>query len=305
MNSNTATQGNTDDILDTLKDEARELSKHLTAQGVTVSHSVVLNALSSYAGLRNWRTLRGKLKAGDSPKKVGPQYTVDALYLDNNQLYGDQLDASSPLEAALIVQLDRLGDAGSITAVQVTDVLDRHTGKSVMNASYAHSWSLVPVAEAIAKCCELAEKTLGEPPKRGIEAAEAWDAQYRAIDFWSTVCVDEEKEGKAWHNLRYTQLLEEVIKNPDFEEDQGYKGQFIADDEWELVEFANSRGELLEVDPIELLESLLELAAEGLNLKENSDDSAQTGVLQVLQVNLILSMYKDRLRMVFDGESVM
>lgn len=290
------------------KKAAQQLAKFLETRGAKVSYGVALEALSKSIGYENWRTLRSKLKAGDAaPKKSkvsGPRYSVNAVYLDNNQLYGDRLDASSPLEAALIVQLERLSDAGSITEVEVTDVIDRYTGQSVMAASFVHSWSLVPVTEAIAKCCELAKANLGEAPKRGIEAAEAWDAEYLAIDFWTTVCVDAEKEGHAWHNQRFTELLQELVRNPEFESDQGYKDQ-SANIDWEPTEFANSRGELLEVDPVELLKSLLELASKGLNLQENSDDCAQTGVLQVLELQLILSMYEDRLRMVFNGESVM
>lgn len=274
------------------KKAAQALSKFLAARGTALSHAVALEALSASLGVKNWRTLRAKLQAPASVSTAIParasksdvEYSVEAIYRDNNQLYGDVVTATSPLAAAIYVQLERLTDAGSATEVSVTHVLDDQ-GKMVLSPSFLTDLDLVSPREAVRKACSLARERLGPPPARGVLEADEWDARNRAISFWEAICSDEQEV--------LGQAFDELIEDTEFD------AQEFSDDS---PEFEDEQGVHV-VEPAQLLQLVVSLARQGLDLKE-PHDAKFTGVFQVLQLQEMLEMHEDRIAVVFNGECV-
>jgi hypothetical protein len=198
------------------------------------------------------------------------------------------------LDAAIGVMIERLTDVGSATAVSIVDVRDRFTGELVLCPTYIDELDLEYVGEAIAKLCVLARKNLGEPPKRGIEAAETWDRAALPVEFWETLCIDGRNEKARWRNLASYQALDEMIENYEF--DTSYFGA-------EPTSFVDTRGDEHEVNVVEFLKELIALAEKGLDMQQlyGAKDS---GVYQVLQMKNILKFHDDRLAVLFNGETV-
>ncbi len=276
------------------KRAAQHLAKFLGTKGVKLSHGVALDALTRSLGFDNWRTLRARLSTPLPEKVDGPQYLVNAVYNDNNQIYGDHLDADSPLDAAIAVMIERLTDGGNITAVSVSDVMDRHTGKEVLCPDYLQDLDLEHVGEAIAKLCRLARKNLGDAPKRGIEEAEAWDKAALPVEFWETLCIDDRNEKLKWRNLVHYQALNDMIEDVEFD---------TADYGDEPTVYVDIRGAEHEVNVVELLEELIALAETGLDMQQLYETKT-SGVYQVLQMKNVLVFHEKRLAAIFNGETI-
>lgn len=277
-------------VLDTpetvaFKKAAVNLSAFLDEKGIKLSHAVALEALSKSLDVRTWRTLRAKLQqpAAETSTHQAPEaatsecaeYSVMAVYKDNRQLYGDLVELSTPLEAAIYVQLERLSDAGTTTAVDIEDVQDSKSGKSLMGISTLDSLSLESMKTVLLAVCDLAEPAIGEPPARGVADAEAWDYKRTAVDFWRAVAKSKEFETE----------LQALIEDPDFsDEDSG-----------EDTNFCNFRGELEPVNVADLLETLLELAKTGKDLDvRDADDAKRSRTFHLVQLKLVFDMYASR-----------
>lgn len=179
-----------------MKNGARLVQEALAAQGIEVKHSLMLEALSKGFGRRNWRTVREKLNGPSATPLTtlddlgdGLRWTVLAVYRDNAQRYSDNFPGGTALEAQVIAQVDRLFDEHG-AEIDVTGVIDRLTGKVADEESYVAGSKIEDHSVMLRKMAELARNLLGEPPKRGIEEAEAWDAKNVAIELFEDLLGD-------------------------------------------------------------------------------------------------------------------
>lgn len=112
---------------DTVKAAARTMCAHFLSKNVKVTHTLMLEAIAAGFGLDCWRELKAVIDAPRAvPKTVfeegqSRQWTIDAIYLDNNQQYGDTLFARTALEAAIRVQVERLTDFCQVGILNVAD----------------------------------------------------------------------------------------------------------------------------------------------------------------------------------------
>lgn len=125
---------------ETIKAAAKRMCEQLESKGVPVKHTQMLEAIATGFGLDSWRELKAVIDAPRAPEtpKCPPlgemqEWTVDALYTDNNQQYGDSTTARVPLEAAYNVIVERRTDFGN--EVCVLDVSDM-AGVSHLSPSF-------------------------------------------------------------------------------------------------------------------------------------------------------------------------
>ncbi|MCC5610987.1 hypothetical protein LC612_30620 [Nostoc sp. CHAB 5834] len=99
-----------------VKNAAKAMCAHLETKGVKVGHSLMLETLAKGLGLDNWRELKAVI---DAPRLKPPvsipegqlqSWTVDGMYLDNNQPYGTKIEARTALEAAAMAIIERYTD---------------------------------------------------------------------------------------------------------------------------------------------------------------------------------------------------
>lgn len=288
---------------DAFKKAAHKLGEFLKSKGVEVGHGVALEALSASLGAKNWRAFRAKLAKAEKsvPKPFdGPRYLVNAIYTDNEQLYGDHVDADSPLQAAIYVQLERLMECGNATAVRVTDVVDRLTKDVVLSYDYWGELDLFSMSEAIRRVCALARKTLGEPPKRGVQEAEEWDAKHMAIDFWETalkVTVVQGEYAPLREETGFGDECNEIIEDPKFEESYG---PLSAEP---FVTFETYQGTEIEVNPAKALRTVCELAYSQV-AGASQDNANENGLFAYLQVVEALAMHEKRFEHYLNGQVV-
>lgn len=102
---------------ETVKAAATRMCKLLTDKGVPVKHSLMLEALATGFGLDNWRTLKAVLDAPRAPNKpalpangIWQSWSVEALYLDNDQPFGQDYEGRTALEAAYAAIMERRTD---------------------------------------------------------------------------------------------------------------------------------------------------------------------------------------------------
>jgi len=277
--------------LEHLKKSARRLRKFLANRGVQLSHTLSLEAVSHSVGAMNWKTLRAKLGMSDkTPAFEGPRYLVNAIYRDNQQLYSDSVDADTPLQAALWVQLERLTDGGSITSVDITEVIDRANHANIVLApSYLEDLQLESFVGAVDKLLPLARMALGPAPQRGVLEAEAWDQKNQALELWGHLC---KRSAKGLFDHELASVLEDLYEDPDFDKDEFGK---------EPPVMADLSGEWQEVDPLQMLKDILELAAQAIEGLGEDSDPKTTGRFQLEQLRLTVAMHEDRLAVVFNG----
>lgn len=273
-----------------VKTAARLLCARLAKDGHKVSQALALESIAASFGLANWRTLKAKLANPPVSKPVfeGPRYSVDAIYCDNDQMYGDLVDAACPLEAAIYVQLERLTDAGWITRVSVTSVEDKVTGKEVLSASFLGDLDLVPMHEALSRVCALAELSLGEPPARGVTEAEAWDQANRCISFWKELATSVRERYLKLELTSEEDRLEALLADTDFEEQYG-SGEGCA------AEYQDAAGQVHALVPVQALKTVLDLAAQQAKSPgwEKSDPNA-SGRFHLIQLQQALEMHGTR-----------
>lgn len=278
-----------------LKDAAKLLRKFLSSQGLQISHTVALEAMSHSVSALNWKTLRAKLgRQTPQPSFAGPRYLVNAIYQDNNQLYSEGVDADNPLQAAICVQLERLSDFGSCTRVDITEVVDRwDQARIVLAPSYLDELALVPFVSAVDTLLPLARMALGPAPARGVLEAEAWDQRQRALEFWASFCVRDARTGRFSHEM--AKVLDDIYEEPDFDKESfGTEPPVMRDltGEWQVV------------DPVQMLKTVLELASKALAHRKDPVDPKSSGHFQLEQLQQILDLYSERLAVAFKGIEV-
>lgn len=285
-----------------LKAGARALSAFFAARGTDVSYSVALEALSSSLGLKNWRTLRAKLQAPEAPAPAPKEFSdgvfsVDAIYTDNDQLYGDYSDGISAIHAAILVQMERLYDFGSITEVSILGVTDRRTDKMVLCPNYPHELNLVEPRKAIEVLCRLAKPHLGEPPQRGVQEAEEWDRNRLAIEFWEAVVHVPKGKGEKSKNAESVKLLNGIYY--EMHED-------LEDTDFPVPDtfFTDAAGVEHTVDVLDLLRRLLTLAKTSRDLTA-LQGPGEGGVFEILQVQELLEQEPARIQLAFDEVEVL
>lgn len=275
-----------------VKTAARLMANHLKAAGFDVSHSLALETLAVSFGLNNWRTLKAKLEplatgaqAAAKPQVLvldGPRYEVLAQYTDNNQMYGDLVDAECPLEAAIYVQLERLTDAGWITAVQVLEVVERATKERVLSPGFSDELDLVPMPEAVTRVCALARQSLGQPPAGGLIESEVWDKKHQAIAFWEALAQD---------SVHKTSLQDCLSLDEDELLTRELEGCSL------LKTF---RGEEVELDVLESLDQVLALASEqSASPGWAKSDPKASGKFHLLQMKQVRELHAGRLTLLF------
>lgn len=137
------TQQNDTQNSDAIKAAAKRMCAVMASKGLNVKHSLMLEALASGFGLDNWRKLKAVI---DAPRQAAPRtpvavtedfqkWTVHALYLDNQQQYGDYFYGRTPLEAAISAIVERLTDCGlDIGILEVRDSNDMcHLSPSMLD----------------------------------------------------------------------------------------------------------------------------------------------------------------------------
>lgn len=115
---------------DAVKAAAKRMCGVMATKGLTVKHSLMLEALAAGLGLDNWRKLKAVIdapRATSAPTAVKlseefQKWAVRALYLDNQQQYGDYFYGRTPLEAAVSALVERLTDCG--LEIGILEVLD-------------------------------------------------------------------------------------------------------------------------------------------------------------------------------------
>lgn len=120
------------DYQDTIKAAAKRMCEQLEAKGVHVKHTQMLEALATGFGVDSWRELKAVIDAPRIPPKpktppLGEmqQWSVDGMYYDNQQQYGDSCQARVPLEAAISTIMERRTDCGlEIGILNVYDEAD-------------------------------------------------------------------------------------------------------------------------------------------------------------------------------------
>ena len=115
---------------DVIKSAACRMCGHLETKGLKVKHTQMLEALAIGFGLDSWRELKAVIDAPRAQPKpvVSPlgewqTWSVHAIYLDNDQQYGDDYPGRTPLEAAMNGIIERLTDCG--LEIRITEVLDQ------------------------------------------------------------------------------------------------------------------------------------------------------------------------------------
>jgi len=286
-----------------LKTGARALSAFFEARGTPVSNSVALEALAASLGLNNWRTLRAKLQAPTvAPPAPEPDvfsdgvFSVDAIYRDNDQLYGDFMNGVSALHAAILVQMDRLHDCGSATEVSILGVEDRRTKKLVLSPNYPHELDLLETRAAIEVLCKLARPHLGEPPKRGVSEAEEWDRNQLAVEFWTAVTVNPGNDPTKNKNSACVEELNDIL-------DEMFEPLLKGDFSEPETHFVDAAGVEHEVDVLDLLRRLISLAETGLDLTA-LQWPGEGGVFEILQIKELLEQEPTRIQLAFDGVDV-
>lgn len=215
---------------------------------------------------------------------TGPRWLVNGIYKDNHQRWADSFGGSTALEAQIFAQMDRLADAGWITAIEVASVVDQLTGEVADEESYTGDVQLLPMGNVLKKVTSLARAHQSKPPSRGVELAEAWDAQNAALEFW-------EKLAAGNNALKfYLSSLDDLLESGPEEEEDG-----LGD-----IEFTDSRGVEMDLNAAESLTAVLDLAEKGMDTSDTSD-AQRTGVFQILQLRAFLEYFEDALNGMMDG----
>jgi hypothetical protein len=145
-----------------IKAAAKRMCEQLESKGVSVKHTQMLEAIATGFGLDSWRELKAVIDAPRAPQKpkcppLGEmqEWTVDALYLEDNQQYGDRTTARVPLEAAYNVIVERRTDFG--LELGILDVSNM-AGETLLSPSYASEVEGRLVRETFVKLFEAASK---------------------------------------------------------------------------------------------------------------------------------------------------
>ncbi|MNR71336.1 hypothetical protein D3C71_19510 [compost metagenome] len=250
--NNTTTADNSD--IAVLKDAARLLQQHLGATGIKLTHGLALEALTASLGCRNWRTLRAKLSAPTASREwdpAQPRWAVHAVYDDNDERYCAHVFGASPLEAQINAQMERLAELGSIGALAVTCVIDRHTGEPADEEDHTYDTDLISMSACLKKVYQLAAP------------AASTREDLLAVHFWHAVLTD-----KSSCDFALASVLEEresdAIENPG------------------SPQVTTKAGETIQVDVVQTLKRLVALAESVV--PTGTFEAKRSGLFQVLQL---------------------
>lgn len=147
---------------DIVKAAAKRMCEQLQGQGVRIKHSQMMEAIATGFGVDSWRELKAVIDAPRAPKKpVCPplgemqEWSVEALYLDNDQQYGDLTTARVPLEAAYNVMMERRTDCN--LEVGVLNVYDK-ADVCQLSPSFVNEIEMRPVRVTFQKLAEAVSK---------------------------------------------------------------------------------------------------------------------------------------------------
>lgn len=257
-------------------DQARAMATVVQWLGSEVGNHFVQEVLRS----QGWRV--------QEPHK-GPRWLVNGVYVDNGQRWGDYFNGSTPLEAQLMAQMERLADEGSATAIEVTSVQDMLTGQLADEEAFTGDVEPLPFLQALTKVVSLAREHLPKAPQRGVQAADAWDELNASVEFWEAVADGAHRPGAANDVcVALGNLLHDGL---------GFALHDVAAGD---VSFIDSRGVEMSLTASESLEQLLQLAERGIDLTDTSQ-AKQTGVFQILQLRAFLAHFEDGLDSALDG----
>jgi hypothetical protein len=187
-----------------MNDGARRVQEALAKQGIHVKHGVMLEALATGFGIRNWRTVRDKLSASNLERApvvksvdiIGGRWQVSGTYMDNDQPYSGYYDTASAEDAMVHAQVERIF-ADSSFEILVNYVQDR-TGTSEASCFGEEdciSWH----AGVLTELMRAARTVLGPPPSRGVVEADAWDVQNAHIEMWESALQSREVQSTLNH----------------------------------------------------------------------------------------------------------
>jgi hypothetical protein len=168
-NQVTSTESSSTEYQDSIKAAAKRMCASLGAKGLKVPHTAMLEAIAEGLGLDNWRTLKAVIDAPRAkPEPEAPvlpplgewqMWTVDAIYADNNQQYGDNFEGRTPLEGAINGLMDRLTDFGNV--INICDVSDANGG-NCLSPTYITEIQLVANDTALRTLLREALRVNGE-----------------------------------------------------------------------------------------------------------------------------------------------
>lgn len=171
--------------LDMMKDGARRVAEFLANQGITVKHSMMLEALSAGFGSRNWRTVQGKLNAPSAAPALtlqdldGKRWEVHALYEDNDQPFTSWYEGETPMEAAVNAQLERLMDEEGAD-ILIVSVIDRLSHEGANYCGSLPDAQIYAFTKALADLGHEARKRLDALPEAESDRAQKARREMRA-----------------------------------------------------------------------------------------------------------------------------
>lgn len=171
--------------MEMMKDGARRVQAFLEERGVAVKHNVMLEALSAGFGSRNWRTVRDKLSGPAKVETPAPapvvveadkRWHVYGHYVDNRQSIDGYYPGSCAQEAQAFAQVERRFDEDG-SEIRASFARDRQSADDDTYNCDLDEYVCSSVSGSLKAVLQLARMRLGEPPQRGIEAADDWDAK--------------------------------------------------------------------------------------------------------------------------------
>lgn len=183
--------------LEMMKDGARRVQAYLEDRGIVVKHNVMLEALSAGFGSRNWRTVREKLNGPAETQAMQPtrpvveadkRWHVFGYYTDNDQPTDGYYPGSSAQEAQVFAQVERRFDEDG-SEFHATHVRDRQSDEDCTYRFDSDAYVCSSFADSLRTVVQLARMRLGEPPQRGIEAADDWDTKNVLLEVCEEVLV--------------------------------------------------------------------------------------------------------------------
>lgn len=162
-----------------VKNAARTMCAQLEAKGMPVTHSAMLEALAAGLGVDNWRKLKAIIDSPSKDKKSKKKkalaepgtlqvWSVDAMYLDNNQPYGTSAQGRTALEAAYLVMVERTTDFALELGIFA---VNNSIGEPALLPDDIHQYCLSPLEEVLTQVhkCAVARKDLSEVEQDAVE----------------------------------------------------------------------------------------------------------------------------------------
>lgn len=172
---------------DTVKAAAHKMCAHFLKKQIKVPHTLMLEAIAEGFGLDCWRELKAVIDAPRAQPKLvlvegqEQEWSVDAIYLDNDQQYGDTMYARTALEAAVFVQIERKTEFCQVGILNVED----ENGENILSPSFAAEVETSTPRKAL----ESLRTAVATWPMRDLTVK-----QLRAFDWLNELLYDQEQE---------------------------------------------------------------------------------------------------------------